>query len=543
MIIIFSLFSSALNLLYAQQHALTKQWDKRFGGTLQEDMTGVVEDRNNGYLLVGSSFSGISGDKTQDNWDNSYMSEDFWIVKIDSIGNKIWDRRYGGLWEDFPSNFQQTKDGGSVLGGESYSNIGGDKSKLSWGGGDYWVVKIDSASNKQWEGDYGGIEEDLLFGLRQTSDGGYILGGTSYSPISGDKTHANWGATDYWVVKTDSLGNKLWDADYGGTDYQFLYALCQAADGGFILGGISSSDISGDKTQANWAVGGYNFWVVKIDSAGNKIWDKVFGGTAEEDLRAMIATPDGGFLVGGWSLSGIGGDKTQNSQGGYDYWIIKIDSIGNKQWDKGYGGSGDDKLFSLALTNDGGYLIGGDSQSQAGGDKTENNTTGMQTWIIKTDSSGNKQWDKTIFVNGNTATSSAFQTKDGCYVIGSFSGAEVGYYKSQPSWDSSSDYWIVKFCDTLINGITDITETDKVQLSIYPNPFATDIAIALQKPDLKQADFTICNTLGQTVYTQHETNLSPSYTKMLDLRYLPNGVYFVEVVVDGERITKEVVKE
>jgi hypothetical protein len=215
--------------------------------------------------------------------------------------------------------------------------------------------------------------------------------------------------------------------------------------------------------------------------------------------------------------------------------------LGNKQWDKDYGGSADEELYSVALTNDDGYLLAGNSTSPDGGDKTENNTAPMLSWIIKTDSMGNKQWDKTILLNGNTATSNAFQTTDGCYMIASFTGAEVGYYKTQPAWDSSADYWIVKFCDTIITGLDNVTAD--IKFAAYPNPFTSDLNIAIQKQGLSHAVFSICNAGGQTVYNQNETNLSDNYTKMLDLSYLAAGVYFVEVVVDGEVVTREVVKE
>ncbi len=210
-------------------------------------------------------------------------------------------------------------------------------------------------------------------------------------------------------------------------------------------------------------------------------------------------------------------------------------------WDKDYGGPAEDWLRSLALTDDGGYLLAGDSYSTSGGDKTESNIGAVQTWIIKTDSVGNKQWDKTIFANGTVTTANAFQTKDGCYAIGSYTWAEVGWDKSQSTWDSSVDYWIVKFCDTLLTGVTELTQN--VNLTVYPNPFTNDIAIAIQKQGLIDADFAITDMLGRQIYTQHETNLSSSYTKMLDLSYLPSGVYLLRIEIDGERVVKEIVKE
>lgn len=250
-------------------------------------------------------------------------------------------------------------------------------------------------------------------------------------------------------------------------------------------------------------------------------------------------------MLGGYSYGTVGYDKTspncdtipQNE----DYWIIKIDSAGNKLWDKDYGGSDYEGLCSLALTNDGGFLLVGGSLSPASCQKSENNTAGAQTWMIKTDSMGNLQWDKTIFLDSGATTVNGFQKADGSYIIANATDAGVGYYKTQPDWNSSEDYWIVKFRDSIITGVTELTQD--VNITIYPNPFTTDIAIALQQQNLKQATFTITNPLGQTIYNQTENNLSNNYTKMLDLSYLPNGVYLVEVVVNGERVTKQIIKQ
>src|SRR5437016_465423 len=131
---------------------------------------------------------------------------------------KRWDKRFGGTDNDVLSSFQQTKDGGYILGGSSYSGVGGDKTQTSWGYSDYWVVKIDSIGNKQWDARFGGTDHDLFSCLQQTTDGGYILGGSSRSGISRDKSQPNWGTYfDYWVIKIDFLGNKQWDKRFGGT--------------------------------------------------------------------------------------------------------------------------------------------------------------------------------------------------------------------------------------------------------------------------------------------------------------------------------------
>jgi hypothetical protein len=161
---------------------------------------------------------------------------------------------------------QQTNDGEYILGGWSWSGKSGDKSQPSKGDNDYWIVKIDKHGVRQWDASFGGSSNDYLNPIEQTADGGYILGGYSSSPVSGDKTQNTQGGVDYWLVKTDSKGVKQWDADFGGSDFDFMYALQQTKDGGFVLGGYSSSGISGDKTQDTKGLNDY--WVVKTSADG-----------------------------------------------------------------------------------------------------------------------------------------------------------------------------------------------------------------------------------------------------------------------------------
>jgi hypothetical protein len=177
---------------------------------------------------------------------------------------------------------------------------------------------------KQWDARFGGSDNDYFHSLQQTADGGYILGGFSYSGISGDKTQASQGDADYWIVKTDAGGVKQWDARFGGSNYDFFSSLKQTVDGGYILGGYSGSGNSGDKTQASQ--GGTDYWIVKTDTGGVKQWDARFGGSDDDGLWSLQQTADGGYILGGYSESGISGDKTQASQGGYDYWIVKTDA-------------------------------------------------------------------------------------------------------------------------------------------------------------------------------------------------------------------------
>ncbi len=286
---------------------------------------------------------------------------------------KQFDYRYGGVASEILYNIESTSDNGVVLAGWSDSFIGGDKTQNTWGSYDYWVIKIDSGGAKIWDKDFGGTAANHLFDLRQSFDDGYILGGNSNSQIGGDKTQNTWGGindVDFWIVKIDSLGNKQWDKDFGTTVLDELASISQTADGGYILGGTTAAGISGDKTQNTW--GAEDYWIIKIDSLGNKQWDKDFGTANQDYLRCVSQTPDGGYLIGGNTDAGISGDKTQNSKGLTDYWIIKTDSLGNKEWDRGFGGNDQDYFSWLDVTTDGGFIIGGSSYSQISGDKSQN---------------------------------------------------------------------------------------------------------------------------------------------------------------------------
>ncbi len=532
------LWFCVLNLssnLFAQ-NPLMKQWDYRFGGTNEDWLYSLQQTIDGGYILGGYSRSGSNGDKTQPTWG----AWDYWIIKLDSLGGKQWDKDFGGGDYDYLYSLQQTSDGGYILGGASLSGISGDKTQPTWGAYDYWILKTDSLGNKQWDKNFGGTDYDILYSLQQTNDGGYILGGASLSGMSGDKTQPSWGDYDYWIIKTDSLGNKQWDKDFGGIDDDYLYSLQQTSDGGYILGGYSRSGISGDKTQPSWGTDDY--WIIKIDSLGNKQWDKDFGGTSYDILSYLKQTIDKGFILGGRSASGISGDKTQPSWGDFDNWIVKTDSLGIKQWDKDFGGTDvEDALGNISETADGGYLFAGNSYSNISGNKTENNLGLEQTWVVKTDSLGIKEWDKTLLTLGHDETGFAIQTKDGCYIMGNETDGGIGGDKTQPT-QGDYDYWIIKFCDT--TSTTAVHENiNSNSLKFFPNPFISQISITIQKQNLKQATFAIKNILGQTIFSKQENNLSNTYTKTIDLNFLSKGIYLLDVNINGERTVTKIVKE
>ncbi|HYH55333.1 MAG TPA: hypothetical protein VD772_01900 [Anseongella sp.] len=291
-------------------------------------------------------------------------------LQAQNVPVKQWDKTYGSESTDNLSVIQQTTDGGYILGGYNNDDLlpSGDKTHPGLGLYDYWVVKIDAAGNKQWDKTVGGSADDRLKAVVQTPDGGYLLAGESQSGLSGHKTQPSKGYVDFWLVKLDANGNKLWDKAFGGNLADILTCMIATTDGGYLLGGYSNSTISGDKSKSD--IGYYDYWVVKLDANYNKQWDKTLGSGDWDQLQTLTQTTDGGYLAGGTSSSGQFADKSEANRGLNDYWVVKLDAAGNKQWDRTFGGSNHDSFSSFVQSADGGYLLGGTSMSGISVDKS-----------------------------------------------------------------------------------------------------------------------------------------------------------------------------
>lgn len=436
------------------QTAPVKQWDKVVGGYWTDRLTTMILAGDGNYLLGGYSSSPVSGDKSEP--DRLYPSSnihsgDFWIVKINPNGGKIWDKTFGGGGAEQLTTIVTTADGGFLLAGSSASTPSGEKTDTSRGSFDFWVVRINASGTKQWDKTFGGSADDFLNTAIATPDGGFLLGGYSESGISGDKTGAR-AFKDYWIVKIDASGNKLWDKTFGGSGHDVLQSIVATNDGGFMLCGQSSSAVSFDKTSAISISGITDYWVVKIDASGNRQWDKCFGGNGYDDeLRLALKLPGGRYLLCGQSSSRISGTKTVDSKGFDDYYIIKIDEDGNQLWDKAYGGDVIDYLVAAAITPDDGFILAGYTRSGASGDKSQPNLAYEDLWIVKTDSLGTKQWDKSLTGNSADYMAGVANTADGGFLVGAYTTSGISGDKTVVNYDEDrgsiiidADYWLIK---------------------------------------------------------------------------------------------------
>jgi PKD repeat protein len=354
---------------------------------------------------------------------------DYWLIKLTATGTLDWQKCFGGLGTDDAQSIQQTSDGGYIIAGHSYSNDGNVTG--NHGSSDYWVVKLDSAGTILWQKCFGGTNYESAYSVQQTDDGGYIVAGDTYSN-NGNVT-GNHGNYDYWVVKLDSDGNILWKKCLGGTSTDYARSIQQTEDGGFIIAGsTASNDGNVDGNHGN-----YDYWIVKLDNTGTIIWQKCLGGLSTDNAQSIQQTVDGGYIIAGYARSN--NDDVTGNHGNYDYWIVKLDNTGTIIWQKCLGGTDIEYAYSIGQTVEGGYIVAGETLSNNG--NVAGNHGASDYWIVRLDITGNILWQKCL---GGTSYEDAYsvqQTADGGYIVAGDTLSNDGNVTGN---HGMADYWIVK---------------------------------------------------------------------------------------------------
>lgn len=306
------------------------QWIKCLGGTSNEEATSIAQTSDGGYIVAGYAFSNdnqVSG---------VHGYSDYWVVKLDASGNITWQKALGGSNYDYANSVIQTSEGGYIVTGYSGSKDG-DATGTHWGGSDndVWVVKLDASGAITWQKSYGGSKDDQGNSIQQTSDGGYIIAGTTTSSdgnITG-KHGTSYDNNDYWVIKIDNTGNLTWQKCLGGSGSgtgagsgnDFAYSVKQTSDGGYVVSGtVSSGTATNDDITGYHGTTGSDYWIVKLDNTGNISWQKCLGGTGTEDARTIVQTADGGYIVTGTTLYSTSGDVNSTDAGNNHPWTVKL---------------------------------------------------------------------------------------------------------------------------------------------------------------------------------------------------------------------------
>jgi hypothetical protein len=336
-------------------------WQKTYGGSSDDRGQSIITTSDGGFLITGFSRSN-DGDVT-----NNSGFHDFWALKLSSGGDMIWEKSFGFSGNDRSHSVIETIDGGFFITGfldvSASDGAGNDNGEAEQkmtifekhGVGEFWGVKINRFGQTEWRRYFGGSNNDRAYDVIETSDGSLIMVGNSESNDF-DITNPQ-GSYDFWAVKIDLQGNLLWQKNFGGSSIDIAYSVVGSSDGNFIIAGDTRSS-DGDVTNFK---GNTDYWAVKFDNLGNKIWQYTYGGSDFESARDIIQLQNGNYLVCGSSKSqdmDVAGNFGQN-----DVWTITIDEAGNLINENNFGGSGLDFSQSAVQLQNGKVVVVGSSES------------------------------------------------------------------------------------------------------------------------------------------------------------------------------------
>ena len=485
-----------------------------------------------------------------------------------------WQQAFGGTANETAISITATADGGCIVAGGSYSDDGdvGDNN----GSGDVWLLKLDDVGTLQWEKNYGGTSVDAARDVIQTSDGGYLV--TAFSSSNNGDVSLNLGEQDVWVLKLNAQGNIEWQVVHGGSAQEQPWTATETTDG-YLIGGTTGStdgDVAGHH-------GAFDYWVFKLDLSGNFLWQRCYGGTASEQLYDVLALSDGGFMLAGMAFSNDGDVSLYADNS--DLWLVRIDAVGEIQWQRCYGGTAWDIARTVEATSDGGFLACGETRSDDG--MVTGHHGQEDLWVIKVDSLGTLQWQRAIGGSEAETIGKAAQLPDGRYALvaetwsadgdltGNYGLADVmvamldasgdlqwnmnlggshhdrgraittdddgavllaattnssdgdvtGYHL--PYSQSNEDYWVVK----LNTGATSTPEPTAPDVQLAPNP-ASDQLVLSADPALLGAHYAVVDPMGRV---WHSASIQAARTRV-DVMALPAGMYLLTISsADGMR--------
>ncbi|PTT39976.1 secretion protein [Chryseobacterium sp. HMWF028] len=483
----------------------------------------------------------------------------------------IWQKDIKSSSQDFLSQVITTIDQQYLITGSSIQN---DKLQATKGkqnnGYDFHLIKLNQEGNQIWEKYFSGNNHDYLSSTVTTQDGGFLISGTSYSSKGLDKKDDSKGGSDIWLIRINEFGDQLWQKTIGTSADEEARAVIQTTDQGFF--------VAGNVQNSSKGYGSKDVLIVKLDKDGKELSQLIFGGKAIDEVEKMIPTRDDGALLGIYSRSSISGSKKTENYGEGDYWIIKLSKDGKVEWEKNFGGKGDDHIRTMALTSSG-YLIGGESRSERSGNKTVGIEEGTDLWVIALDQNGNEQFQKSysfgnrdilmgisviqssddkatkgVLLGGYTQAEGRIQTddetfwllyidkqgneawrkhvkgesrkkeerlsdlklnRDGSIVIVGTSAEELG----KENWK------IVKLGDKQVGDLI-----EKYDIKIYPNP-VSDYAYIEIGFDFKDADILLYDMSGRQLQNLKTKN---RVTK-INTQALVQGAYLVTIKTDNNK--------
>ncbi|MEO8087477.1 MAG: T9SS type A sorting domain-containing protein [Bacteroidota bacterium] len=519
--------------IFSDAQAPSIQWQKRYGGSLGENFIDGINTRDGGFIFAGGSRS------NDGEVNGNYGNVDVWVVKVDNAGNIQWENNYGGSNIELAEAIDQTKDGGYIIAGNTQSN---DFDVTGYHGNvDYWIIKIDSTGNLIWQKCLGGSSYETSSSVHQTNDGGYIVGGVTLSndgDVSG--LHNNLGNFDFWVVKLDSMGNLQWQHCFGSDSPEEHCKVVISKDNKYVASGFSSGMNNGDVNC--FQHGGGDYWVVKLDTNGIILSQNCFGGSMGEIGYAIDTTFGSGFIIAGASNSSDGDVTGVHGINPYrpDYWIVKTDSSLNLQWEKCLGGGEIDVPSQIQQTNDSGYIVTGYTESNDG-DVTGNHSFGFgqDFWTVKLDRYGNLEWQRASGGSANELENAVIQTLDsGFLIIGGTTSTDGDLTGISSHGDG--DAWVVKLFPSSTGVNLSINPFN--DFNFYLNPINNNLYLNFSAKGNEQIRVELIDITGRILISQPLSIKNGFNNKEVYIGELSNGVYIVSMVTDKRRVGKKLIK-
>ncbi|MCE3225897.1 MAG: lipoprotein [Bacteroidetes bacterium] len=440
-------------------------FQKVYPTTYDKTSRDVLQTSDGGYILVGMT-------------NNSNITDcDLLIMKTDANGELLWTKTYGGAKPDYAYSMSETNDGNYFVTGFSQS----------FGGGDYdiYLIKFDPNGDKIWEKTYGSWGNEEARGIIKTSDGNFLIVGTSTSFSSSQNAV---------LIKIDGDGTTLWTKTYGGPGLEFGNSVKQCSDGGFILGGQTFS----------WGQNG-DTYIVRTNSSGDTLWTKYYGSPLADEAVSVLANNDGSFTFA---------VRDSTASNDIDVRVIKTDANGVVAWNKTFGASLKDTPKTICSTNDGGYLVGAISRSFG--------WINPDMWLLKMDAAGDTTWSRHFGSSDHEHCHMAKQSADGGYLA-------AGHARS---WGPGQKIYFLKLN---ASGVVSVKEeiTDTKNFRIYPNPSLNGIinVTALHE----ESTIKVCDALGQIVYSEKLK------AGTIDLSGNAPGMYLITIENEKEKVVKKLI--
>ena len=528
-----------------------------------ENYPSLIAINDHELMMVCKTNCNIDGDKTDPICDDTLqvVKSDIWLVKMDTALNIIWNKSLGGAFSEYSPKIILDKTNMHIyISCTSISDSSCDKTSNSFGNiTDIWIIELDTAGNIFNDHRYGGIKEEENPSLIILPNRDHLIWGATKSSIGGDKTSTNHSSQfDIWVIKTDSLGNMLWDRSYGGTGSEnglsgdklnspnSIYH--DQNNNGFTIIGSTNSPQNGDISNPPITTmqSSPNLWVAKFDSSGIKIWDKRYLGIMDSYFPST-SLDSNMFLIVSSGISGYDMTDSNKIVGKPNIWIVKIDSTGNKIWDRFYGGSGgivngiggtDRWPSQIEKSIDGGYLIAATTNNDIGYDISEPTYGGLDYWLFKIDENGNKLWDKRFGGSKNDICAGFLQMPDSSLYIYGYSDAGGVTSMKTDSGHFYHDIWIVHFKYHDTTTVTSVNSNFEFEqgIKLFPNPATNFCTVQSSKERINSV--LVYNTVGELI----DEIRSPSATSIqIPLASYAPGLYFATIKSEHHIVTKKLI--